>query len=141
MFWQRQQTKVLKEFGAHVELYQKAYIISYSPPSQAFRIREEINNRSLQRQYGLIPFPVEEIEWAIATCFKDWLIARGRDSSIAKCCLGRSKANRRLPKADQGSTIGSNIYSSPMSLAIESSTSATAIPKQCGICWLTARLA
>lgn len=33
-------------------------------------------------KYGLLPFPVEEIEWAIATCFKDWLIARGGDGSI-----------------------------------------------------------
>jgi hypothetical protein len=37
---------VLKEFGAHIELFQKAYVISYLPPSQAFRIREEINNRA-----------------------------------------------------------------------------------------------
>jgi putative DNA primase/helicase len=36
----------------------------------------------LAHKYGLLPFPVEEIEWAIATCFKDWLIARGGDGSI-----------------------------------------------------------
>ena len=36
----------------------------------------------LAHKYGLLPFLVEEIEWAIATCFKDWLIARGGDGSI-----------------------------------------------------------
>jgi putative DNA primase/helicase len=36
----------------------------------------------LTHKYGLLPFPVEEIEWAIATCFKDWLVARGGDGSI-----------------------------------------------------------
>jgi hypothetical protein len=46
MFWQRQQPKVLKEFGAHIELYQKAYVISCLPPSQAFGISKEINNRA-----------------------------------------------------------------------------------------------
>ena len=46
MFWQRQQTKFLKEFGAHLKLYQRVYVISYLPPSQAFGIREELNNRA-----------------------------------------------------------------------------------------------
>jgi putative DNA primase/helicase len=36
----------------------------------------------LAHKYGLLPFPIEEIEWSIATCFKDWLIARGGDGSI-----------------------------------------------------------
>jgi putative DNA primase/helicase len=36
----------------------------------------------LAHKYCLLPFPVEEIEWAIATCFKDWLVARGGDGSI-----------------------------------------------------------
>jgi putative DNA primase/helicase len=36
----------------------------------------------LAHKYDLLPFPVEQIEWAIATCFKDWLVARGGDGSI-----------------------------------------------------------
>jgi putative DNA primase/helicase len=36
----------------------------------------------LAHKYGLLPFPIAEIEWAIATCFQDWLVARGGDGSI-----------------------------------------------------------
>jgi putative DNA primase/helicase len=36
----------------------------------------------LAHKYGLLPFPIEEIEWAIATCFKAWLKERGGDGSI-----------------------------------------------------------
>jgi putative DNA primase/helicase len=36
----------------------------------------------LAHKYGLLPFPVEEIEWAISTVFRDWLRARGGDGSI-----------------------------------------------------------
>jgi hypothetical protein len=64
MFWQRQQTRVLKEFGAHIELYQKAYVISYLPLSQAFGIREEINNRAP------IEMPIVLLEIEMPTSFK-----------------------------------------------------------------------
>jgi putative DNA primase/helicase len=36
----------------------------------------------LAHKYGLLPFPIEQIEWAIAECFNSWLIARGGDGSI-----------------------------------------------------------
>jgi putative DNA primase/helicase len=36
----------------------------------------------LAHKYDLLPFPVEDIEWGISTCFKDWLTARGGDGSI-----------------------------------------------------------
>lgn len=64
MFWQQQQPKVLKEFGAHIELYPKAYVISYLPPSQAFGIREEINNRAP------IEIPIVLLEIEMPTTFK-----------------------------------------------------------------------
>jgi putative DNA primase/helicase len=37
----------------------------------------------LAHKYDLLPFPVEDIEWAISTCFKDWLTGRGGDGSTA----------------------------------------------------------
>ena len=36
----------------------------------------------LAHKYDLFPFEAGEIEWAISTCFRDWLIARGGDGSI-----------------------------------------------------------
>jgi putative DNA primase/helicase len=36
----------------------------------------------LAHKYDLLPFPVEDIEWSISTCFKAWLTARGGDGSI-----------------------------------------------------------
>lgn len=36
----------------------------------------------LAHNYGLLPFPIEQIDWAISTIFKDWLDARGGDGSI-----------------------------------------------------------
>ena len=36
----------------------------------------------LAHKYDLLPFGIDQIEWAISTCFKDWLIARGGDGSI-----------------------------------------------------------
>ncbi|PSB57890.1 DUF927 domain-containing protein [Chamaesiphon polymorphus] len=36
----------------------------------------------LAHKYDLLPFPVEDIEWGISTCFKAWLTARGGDGSI-----------------------------------------------------------
>jgi putative DNA primase/helicase len=36
----------------------------------------------LAHQYGLLPFPVEQIDWAISTIFSDWLDSRGGDGSI-----------------------------------------------------------
>jgi putative DNA primase/helicase len=36
----------------------------------------------LAHKYDLLPFDVEQIEWAIAKCFKSWLKARGGDGSI-----------------------------------------------------------
>jgi putative DNA primase/helicase len=36
----------------------------------------------LAHKYELLPFPIEDIEWSIATCFQDWLVARGGDGSI-----------------------------------------------------------
>jgi putative DNA primase/helicase len=36
----------------------------------------------LAHQYGLLPFAIEQIEWAIAECFKAWLTGRGGDGSI-----------------------------------------------------------
>ena len=36
----------------------------------------------LAHKYGLLPFPIEEIGWAIAMCFNAWLKARGGDGSI-----------------------------------------------------------
>jgi putative DNA primase/helicase len=36
----------------------------------------------LAHQYGLLPFPVEQIEWSISNCFNAWLNARGGDGSI-----------------------------------------------------------
>jgi uncharacterized protein (DUF927 family) len=36
----------------------------------------------LAHEYGLLPFPVEQIEWAIGKMFRDWLNNRGGDGSI-----------------------------------------------------------
>jgi hypothetical protein len=36
----------------------------------------------LAHQYGLLPFPIEQIDWAISTIFSDWLDSRGGDGSI-----------------------------------------------------------
>ncbi len=36
----------------------------------------------LAHKYDLLPFPIEQIDWAISTIFKDWLNARGGDGSI-----------------------------------------------------------
>jgi putative DNA primase/helicase len=36
----------------------------------------------LAHKYGLLPFDAGQIDWAISTCFKDWLDARGGDGSI-----------------------------------------------------------
>ena len=36
----------------------------------------------LAHKYELLPFAIEQIEWAISTCFQDWLTARGGDGSI-----------------------------------------------------------
>ncbi len=36
----------------------------------------------LAHKYGLLPFPIDQIDWAIFTIFKDWLNARGGDGSI-----------------------------------------------------------
>jgi putative DNA primase/helicase len=36
----------------------------------------------LAHSYGLLPFPLAEIKWAISECFKAWLTARGGDGSI-----------------------------------------------------------
>ena len=36
----------------------------------------------LAHKYGLLPFDVEQIEWAISECFKSWLKDRGGDGSI-----------------------------------------------------------
>jgi putative DNA primase/helicase len=36
----------------------------------------------LAHKYGLIPFDIGQVDWAISTCFKDWLDARGGDGSI-----------------------------------------------------------
>jgi putative DNA primase/helicase len=36
----------------------------------------------LAHQYDLLPFPIEQIDWAISTIFSDWLDSRGGDGSI-----------------------------------------------------------
>jgi putative DNA primase/helicase len=36
----------------------------------------------LAHKYGLLPFAIEQVEWAISTCFQDWLKARGGDGLI-----------------------------------------------------------
>ncbi len=36
----------------------------------------------LAHKYELLPFPVEQIEWSVAMCFRDWLAVRGGDGSI-----------------------------------------------------------
>jgi putative DNA primase/helicase len=36
----------------------------------------------LAHKYALLPFPVEDIEWGISTCFEAWLQGRGGDGSI-----------------------------------------------------------
>ncbi len=36
----------------------------------------------LAHQYGLLPFPVAQIDWAISTIFSDWIDSRGGDGSI-----------------------------------------------------------
>lgn len=36
----------------------------------------------LAHKYGLLPFQIEQIDWAISTIFTDWLNARGGDGSI-----------------------------------------------------------
>jgi putative DNA primase/helicase len=36
----------------------------------------------LAHKYNLLPFPVEQIDWAISNVFQDWLKARGGDGSI-----------------------------------------------------------
>jgi putative DNA primase/helicase len=36
----------------------------------------------LAHSYGLLPFPVEQIDWAVSTMFQDWLKTRGGEGSI-----------------------------------------------------------
>jgi putative DNA primase/helicase len=36
----------------------------------------------LAHKYGLLPFPIEQIDWAISNCFAAWLKSRGGDGSI-----------------------------------------------------------
>jgi putative DNA primase/helicase len=36
----------------------------------------------LAHSYGLLPFPVEQIDWAVSTMFQDWLETRGGEGSI-----------------------------------------------------------
>jgi uncharacterized protein (DUF927 family) len=36
----------------------------------------------LAHNYEVLPLPIEQIQWSISTCFKDWLNARGGDGSI-----------------------------------------------------------
>jgi putative DNA primase/helicase len=36
----------------------------------------------LAHSYDLLPFPIEDIDWAVSTLFQDWLAARGGDGSI-----------------------------------------------------------
>jgi putative DNA primase/helicase len=36
----------------------------------------------LAHKYELLPFPVEQIEWSVAMCFREWLTVRGGDGSI-----------------------------------------------------------
>ena len=36
----------------------------------------------LAHKYDLLPFPVEQIDWAISECFNDWVKERGGDGSI-----------------------------------------------------------
>jgi putative DNA primase/helicase len=36
----------------------------------------------LAHKYGLLPFDIAQVDWAVSTCFKDWLDARGGDGSI-----------------------------------------------------------
>jgi putative DNA primase/helicase len=56
---------------------------------QNFAIRRVANRFALVQvalglahSYGLLPFPVEDIDWAVSTLFQDWLTARGGDGSI-----------------------------------------------------------
>jgi hypothetical protein len=46
MFWQRRQTQFLKEFGAHIELYQIVHVLSYLPLSQTIGAWEENRDRA-----------------------------------------------------------------------------------------------
>jgi hypothetical protein len=36
----------------------------------------------LAHKYGLLPFSIDQVDWAISTIFKDWLLTRGGDGSI-----------------------------------------------------------
>jgi uncharacterized protein (DUF927 family) len=36
----------------------------------------------IAHQYGLLPFPAEDIDWAIDLCFRDWVKGRGGDGSV-----------------------------------------------------------
>jgi putative DNA primase/helicase len=36
----------------------------------------------LAHKYGLLPFSIDQVDWAISTIFKDWLLRRGGDGSI-----------------------------------------------------------
>ncbi len=56
---------------------------------QNFAIRRVANRFALVQvalglahSYGLLPFPVENIDWAVSTLFQDWLTASGGDGSI-----------------------------------------------------------
>jgi uncharacterized protein (DUF927 family) len=56
---------------------------------QNFAIRRVANRFALVQvalglahSYDLLPFPVEDIDWAVSTLFQDWLTARGGDGSI-----------------------------------------------------------
>jgi putative DNA primase/helicase len=56
---------------------------------QNFAIRRVANRFALVQvalglahSYGLLPFPVEDIDWAVSTLFQDWLTARGSHGPI-----------------------------------------------------------
>jgi hypothetical protein len=97
VFWQRQQTRVLREFEAQIELYQQAYIISYLPLSQAFGIREEINQRAPIDK----PIVLLEIEMPTSCKFYRWQ----REGTMAAILQRRGCANDRAKIAQQWELI------------------------------------
>jgi putative DNA primase/helicase len=58
--------------------------------------------------YGLLPFPADQIDWAIGLCFKDWVKGRGGDGSIEI-----KRAIERVEHLLVSNEIGDRVFTLP----------------------------
>jgi putative DNA primase/helicase len=103
------ETAVKEHYGTALDAFLARLVIDAADPTFAGKLAKQVylvaakltegtNNSAIGRvakrfalvqvvlelahNYGILPIPIEQIEWSISTCFKDWLNARGGDGSI-----------------------------------------------------------